>query len=847
MSDPSEQTKSRDAAAEPAFDEVAGLIKQHVPHDLLPNDELSARYVAQNLKAATAERNVSGAFNLLLELRRRGRLEQKQLDLVEQLHGSGVSVEFRALDPKSRSAQSYTWRTGTDRTAIAGWLLARDGRSNIYVGINPRDDALTGTTTPGREQHVASRRFVVFDHDHHGAPGNDPTWERVAAKLRGLDPVMQVSSGNGVHTWFEIEPQTPAEATEATAALNAILRDAGSDPVADLPRIIRLPWSINVPSEAKRARGARLALATVQYGPVEPEARRVRPAADLIAAVRQALGLHTVDPAATKPGQQPDKRVKSPHPAPSVEALRLWASNMPNQPGGPFEDRGEWMRVCHAMKGAAIAGGIEAEGRDIWLNWCSPWGGDPDEPARAWDTCSRPQSGWGALMRLMEQINPAGVAALRAAEFSTLAAQEAAANRAMIGSANLAPLQPFAPAQIPPRRFVYGRHAIAGFVSLLVAPGGSGKSALSLVDAVAVASDRELLAGDKPIRTGPVWVHNAEDDRDEMLRRLAALLKHFGMRHADLKGNLILSSGRDVDIQFARMGRNGPEIVPGVVDAIVERTKAVGATMIVFDPLGAMHTLPENSNEAANLLSAALREIAHRTDAAVIVLHHASKAAAVDMDGAGAGASRGASAFVDAARVVRQVVRMTPREAATFGIAEDDRRDYLRVENGKANLARAENARWLRMVDVPLHNGAGLWPLGDRVGVVERWTPPGPVSGTASDLARVQTAILTANERPRHDARSPEWIGYLVAQTLELDIGSRGASTKDRTAAQAGAHARVRSMIDSWLREGGLVRKGERDPKSRKDVAYVVVGTPAVLQDAPAVGDADIDNVQEGD
>ena len=64
--------------------------------------------------------------------------------------------------------------------------------------------------------------------------------------------------------------------------------------------------------------------------------------------------------------------------------------------------------------------------------------------------------------------------------------------------------------------------------------------------------------------------------------------------------------------KVASMGQKGPEIVPGVVDGLVARALAHKLDVIILDPLGALHTLPENSNEAANLLSGALREIAHR-------------------------------------------------------------------------------------------------------------------------------------------------------------------------------------------------------------------------------------------
>ena len=443
-------------------------------------------------------------------------------------------------------------------------------------------------------------------------------------------------------------------------------------------------------------------------------------------------------------------------------------------------------------------------------------------------------------MRTLEAVNPAGHASVKLAIAEAAYAGQAATNAAAIKCSPFAPVRPIASRQIPPRAWLYGFTTIKGFVSFLVAPGGVGKSALMMVEAVAMATGRELLSGEKPVRTLRVWMHNAEDDQDEMDRRLTATLLHFRLTDADLNGNLFMTSGRDRKLQLARMGRDGPEIIPSVVDALVERLLSQKIDVLILDPLGALHTLPENSNEAANLLSGALREIAHRAGVAVVVLHHAGKAAATDMDAAGAGASRGASAFVDAARVVRQLVRMTGKEAAQFGIAEADRRDFLRVENGKANLARADNGRWLRMVDVPLANGAGLWPLGDRVGVVERWTPPTANPGTASDLARVQAAIMASPRRFRASQRSPDWIGWLMADVLALDTGGPSARKEDRTPAQAGALARVRAMVACWVQSGGLVERHERDDESRKSWIYVFAGQPAVLL-GPDGTDADGD------
>ena len=46
---------------------------------------------------------------------------------------------------------------------------------------------------------------------------------------------------------------------------------------------------------------------------------------------------------------------------------------------------------------------------------------------------------------------------------------------------------------IPPREWLYGHHLIRGFVSLTIAPGGVGKTALLVLDSIAMASGRDLI------------------------------------------------------------------------------------------------------------------------------------------------------------------------------------------------------------------------------------------------------------------------------------------------------------------------------------------------------------------
>ena len=82
------------------------------------------------------------------------------------------------------------------------------------------------------------------------------------------------------------------------------------------------------------------------------------------------------------------------------------------------------------------------------------------------------------------------------------------------------------PATMPRRQWLYGRHLIRKFVSATFAPGGVGKSALVLAEAMAMASGRAIL-GPKPLQRLRVGYWNGEDPFEETERRaLAAAILH---------------------------------------------------------------------------------------------------------------------------------------------------------------------------------------------------------------------------------------------------------------------------------------------------------------------------------
>ncbi len=414
----------------PDVDEVRALGVAHQFHGLLSSDHQDIP-LATGLGRALEARDGSGAYAALLDLRHRGPVLGRMLDLVEQLYGAGADVEFRALAPTSNGVWSYTWRTGSDRTPILDWLREHDGLRNLYFGMNPRKRHMSGTAKASREADVASRRFVTFDYDAKDASDSDPRWEGAVARLRAAKPIMHVATGNGTHVWFRIEDVADAtEIAAMTAPLNTVLRAVGSDPVADAPRIMRLPWSINIPTARKRKRGAKLALAIVTHGP-DPDAK-VWPWQELTAEIQRTFGLGPEMLATASTSGTSVRRGKSAAPQTrqgSEDLVRAVIERLPND--GPFDDRQAYVAVSAAIFGAS---GGQPWGFELLVEFEEKYasGCDLDEAEKRWREYERKgvTNDLGTLAYFLQLHNPAGYDEIRgrlaAAAFPPLTREEQA-------------------------------------------------------------------------------------------------------------------------------------------------------------------------------------------------------------------------------------------------------------------------------------------------------------------------------------------------------------------------------------------------------------------------------------
>lgn len=337
---------------------------------------------------------------------------------------------------------------------------------------------------------------------------------------------------------------------------------------------------------------------------------------------------------------------------------------------------------------------------------------------------------------------------------------------------------PFAwvdPATIARRAWLYSTLLIRKELTATISPGGVGKTSLGIVEALSLASGKPLL-GIKPPHPMKVWLINCEEPMDELQRRIMAAAAAYGLTADDIEGRLFVDSGHDQS--FVVADTDGKKVmVRPVVDQMVRQIQERGIDVVFCDPFVSTHHVQENDNSALQQVVTAWKSVAYRGDAAIHLAHHSRK---LDGREATADSSRGASALVDKARVVRALNPMSTDDAVAFNVLGHDRRAYFWCDptGGKQNMSASTGGKeWFRLTSRDLRNAgpdAGNLDLGDSVGVVAKWEPP-KVERVEIDEDKL-TTLHSKLKNPMHRWKAafqtkdqPEWVGVVIAEVFGID------------------------------------------------------------------------------
>ena len=351
---------------------------------------------------------------------------------------------------------------------------------------------------------------------------------------------------------------------------------------------------------------------------------------------------------------------------------------------------------------------------------------------------------------------------------------------------------------IPPRGWLLGTVFCRRYLSSVQADGGIGKTALRIAQLVSLAIGRSL-TGEHVFTRCRVLLLSLEDDKDELRRRVYAVLRHYGITPAQVRGWLFLAAPKGLRLAEMKDGAPAPGALEGLLRQAIVTFKI---DIISIDPFVKAHSMEENSNGAIDFVCTLLAKIAVEYDCAVDLPHHTKKGLA----GAGdADRGRGASSMKDAARLVYTLTAMTTDEAEQFGIDEAERRSLIRLDTAKINIAPpSREARWFKLIGVPLDNGGGIYAAGDTVQTVEPWQPPDTWGGLDSPTLN---RILDDIEAGRPDGSRFSTSSGAKERAAWRVIARHAPNKTERQA---------REIIKIWLKSGTLYAEEYEDATARK-------------------------------
>ena len=355
----------------------------------------------------------------------------------------------------------------------------------------------------------------------------------------------------------------------------------------------------------------------------------------------------------------------------------------------------------------------------------------------------------------------------------------------------------------PPRAWLLGNVFCRTFISSLIAEGGTGKTALRYAQLLSLAIGRSL-TGERVWQRCVVLVISLEDSEEELDRRICAVMRHYGVDPSEVDGWLWIRAPGAKAGKLMTVNRKGrPE--EGTMAAIIERAIVRRKVDIVsLDPFVKTHGVSENDNNLIDQVTQILLDLSAKYDIAVDTPHHVRKGPS---DPGNADRARGASSQKDAYRLVYTLSTMSPEEAETFGIPEEERPRYVRMDKGKVNIVPpARKAQWFKIVGVRLENATDLYPNGDEVQTVEPWTPPaafdGLDTGTCNRILDTIDAGLPDGERYSSAPRATTRAAW---QAVERHTPGKPES-------------QCREIIRQWLANGLLIVEIYHSKKDRKSV-----------------------------
>jgi len=368
------------------------------------------------------------------------------------------------------------------------------------------------------------------------------------------------------------------------------------------------------------------------------------------------------------------------------------------------------------------------------------------------------------------------------------------------------PYEMFDALTLPRRAWVYGYDYIKKYISVTASAGGIGKTSAIIVEAIAIATGKDLL-GVAVKEQANVWVINLEDPISEMQMRTIAAMQHYSITPDEVRGKLFMDGEDTMQVTLAAESRDGLITNDDMLAAMTRVIKENNIGVVIIDPFVSAHLVNENNNGSIQAVVAMLRKLARDTNSSIQLVHHIRK---TNGDDATIDSVRGAGSLIGAARAARVINRITPDDAIALGVDEHESLGIFRVDDGKANLAPpSDKAIYRRMQSVEIANG-------EHIGVATEFKLPDLFDGVTAENARnVQKLVneAEASQTPyKANVQAKHFVGHAVAEELNLDME------------KAGDKAKVKAIVKTWLQTKVLKTAEMYDKRQGRDVQCVVAG-----------------------
>jgi len=470
------------------------------------------------------------------------------------------------------------WFSAFDLKTIIDFAEVRAANDdNIYVGAALRLGPIPEKGRAKTENFLAANcAWVEFD------AAGDAERIDVILKQRQLAPALVITTGSTPHlrqhVYFRIKDGVTDAAT--MKAVNQALRDLlGTDDVTDAIRIMRLAGCINTPTEKKRERGYIQEIVTV-------------------------------------------KIVREPREYTADELIVLGGKPSTAEAKGGHHDFNDYARKSRRTDNDLLALLEESRVAEHWHNAIRDamasmigrgWG---DDAIRF--VCA-PYCNGGAEDHDLDPLIEGARAKWNKPDADNRQQSASQASQQPLPFIDMSTWDE----DVPPREWTV-RDIIARRIPFLLSgEGATGKTLLALQLAVAHVLGRDWL-GTLP-EQGPVIFLGAEDETDELHRRLHDILNFQGAAFADIVGQLHLLSFAGEDAVLGHTDRRTGLVMPTpLYSRLLRAATEIRPVMICLDTSADVFAGDEISRFEVRQFVSLLRKLAITANGAVVITSHPS-------------------------------------------------------------------------------------------------------------------------------------------------------------------------------------------------------------------------------